>query len=420
MDSLEGKYSIKDMKLAPQGKKNIELAEGNMKGLMSLKQRFEKQKPLDDMLVGLALHITKETAVLVKTLMAGGAEVAICSCNPLSTQDDVAAALAEEGAYVYGYKGESTEEYYQYLDAVIRHKPSITIDDGCDLVSRIHSDFPGLIESVEGGTEETTTGVIRLKAMEKDNALKYPVIAVNDNKTKHLMDNHYGTGQSTMDGLLRASNVLIAGKNFVVCGYGNCGRGVADRANGLNANVIVTEVEPVKALQAHYDGYRVMPMDEAAKIGDIFLTVTGCKNVITLKHMKKMRDGAMLANSGHFNHEIDINGLEKHALEKRDMRPLFDEYVLPKGKKLYVAGEGRLVNLAAAEGHPSEVMSLSFMGQALAAEYIAKHTLDPGVISLPKEVDDEIARIHLDSIGVRHDQLTREQKKYLESWEEGT
>lgn len=413
-------YEVKDLSLAQQGKMNIELAERRMGALIKIRNRFTKEKPFAGLTIGMALHITKETAVLVRTLAAGGAKVAIASCNPLSTQDDVAAALASEGFSVYGYKGESEEDYYRYIDAVIANNPNITIDDGCDLVTRIHVKYQEKIKNIIGGCEETTTGVIRLRAMERDGVLKYPMIAVNDNKTKHLFDNYYGTGQSTIDGILRATNILIAGKNFVVCGYGDCGKGVALRAKGLGANVIVTEVDPFKALQAVLDGYRVMPIADAAAIGDIFVTVTGDKNVIRVEHIKKMKDNAVLANSGHFDVEIDVKGLAKIA-KKRRVRPFLDEYEFG-GKRVYVCGEGRLVNLAAAEGHPSEVMATSFAGQALACEYLVKNKgkLQAKVLDLPPEIDDQIARLQLESMGVKIDVLTKEQEKYLHSWQEGT
>jgi len=414
-------YEVKDMSLAPQGKNNLELAELNMGALLEVRKRFEKEKPLQGIRVGLALHVTKETAILVRTLMAGGADVAITGCNPLSTQDDVAAALAEEGVKVWAYKGETGEDYYRYIEKVIKFKPQITIDDGCDLVSEIHKKHAELIPEIICGCEETTTGIIRLKAMENDNALKYPMIAVNDNKTKHLLDNYYGTGQSSIDGITRATNLLWAGKTLVVCGYGSCGRGVALKAEGLGANVVVTEVDSFRALQAAYDGYRVMPIDEAAKMGDVFCTVTGNKHVLSFEHMKLMKNGAILANSGHFDNEIELKTLNEKASSKRQVRPSMEEYVLD-GKKLFVLGEGRLVNLAAAEGHPSEVMSTSFCGQALACEFGVKNRgkLEPKVLQLPVELDDEIAGLQLKAMGVKIDTLTKEQEKYLNSWEEGT
>ncbi len=413
-------YEVKDLSLAEQGSRNIEMAEMRMGALMAVRKRFAKEQPLKDITVGMALHVTKETAVLVRTLIAGGAKVAITGCNPLSTQDDVAAALAKEGVHIWAYKGENREDYYRYLNNVIAAKPQITIDDGMDLVSEIHKHHPELIPSLIGGAEETTTGIIRLKAMARDKALRYPIIAVNDNKTKHLLDNYYGTGQSTIDGILRATNVLIAGKTVVVVGYGSCGKGVSMRARGLGANVIVAEVDAFRALQATYDGYRVMPIDDAAKIGDIFVTLTGDKNVISFAHMQRMKDGAILANSGHFDAELDIKTLAAHA-KKRGIRPAMDEYSF-EGKRIFILGEGRLINLAAAEGHPSEVMATSFCGQALAVEYLLanKGKLSAGVIQLPEEIDDSIARLQLTALGVSFDTLTEEQKRYLNSWDEGT
>jgi adenosylhomocysteinase len=413
-------YEVRDASLAGQGRLNVEYAERNMPLMQGIRRRFEKERPLAGLTVGMALHVTKETAVLVRTLIAGGAKVAIASCNPLSTQDDVAAALAADGVAVFAKKGESRDEYYKYINEVADRGPDITIDDGCDLISLLHTKRADKLAKVIGGCEETTTGVIRLRAMEKDKALKYPVIAVNDNRTKHLLDNYYGTGQSSIDGILRATNTLIAGKNFVVCGYGDCGKGVALRARGMGANVIVTEVDAVRALQAALDGYRVMPVADAAAVGDIFLTVTGDKHVIRTEHMKRMKDGAILANAGHFDVEIDVEGLEK-AAKKRKIRPFLDEYELG-GKRIYLCAEGRLVNLGAAEGHPSEVMATSFAGQSLACEYIVKNRgkLMPGVITLPEELDNRIAELQLEAMGVKKDTLTGEQKKYLGSWQEGT
>jgi adenosylhomocysteinase len=414
-------YEVKDLKLAEQGEKNIEWAEMEMGALLKIQKRFQKEKPLKGIRVGMAFHVTKETAVLVKTLIAAGADVAVASCNPLSTQDDVAAALAKQGVKVFAYKGETNGDYYKFINKVIETKPQITIDDGCDLVTEIHNKHKDLIPNIIGGCEETTTGIIRLKAMEKDKALKYPVIAVNDNKTKHLLDNVYGTAQSTMDGIIRASNILIAGKTFVVAGYGSCGKGLAHAAKGMGANVIVTEVANFPALQAKMDGFRVMPMAEAAPLGDIFVTLTGNKHVIRMEHVKKMKEGAILANSGHFDNEIDMKSLEKAAKNKRRIRPYFDEYTVGE-RKVFVAGEGRLVNLAAAEGHPSAVMSTSFCGQVLACEYLVKQKgkLSAGVHMLPEELDDEIAGLQLEALGVEIDELTPEQIKYLNSWKEGT
>ena len=416
------KYEVKDIKLAKKGKMNIELAEKEMGALLEIQREFRKKNPLKGIRVGMALHVTKETAVLVRTLIAGGANVSITGCNPLSTQDDVAAALAKEGVEVYAYKGETKKDYYRYVNNIINFKPHVTIDDGCDLVSEIHQKHKKLIPEIIGGCEETTTGIIRLKAMEKDNALQYPMIAVNDNKTKHLMDNYYGTGQSTIDGLMRSANILFAGKTVVVAGYGSCGKGVAMRAKGLGSNVIVTEVDNFCALQASMDGFRVMPMSQACRIGDIFVTVTGNKNVITPAHMTKMKDGAVVANSGHFDNEIDLKNLGKKASKKRRVRDNFlDEYTLGK-KKVFVAGEGRLINLACAEGHPSAVMSLSFCGQALAVKYCVdnKGKLDNRVHTLPEKIDDKISGLQLKAMGIKIDKLTAEQKAYLASWQEGT
>jgi len=415
-------YEVKDMKLAEQGKLNLEIAESRMQALIQVKQRFVKEKPLKGTRIGMALHVTKETGVLVRALIAGGAEVAITGCNPLSTQDDVAAALAQEGIKVWAYKGETKDDYYRYLNYVISFKPNITIDDGCDLVSEIHKKHQHLIKEIIAGCEETTTGIIRLKAMERDNALKYPMIAVNDNKTKHLLDNYYGTGQSTIDGILRATNVLFAGKNVVVCGYGSCGKGVSLRAKGMGSNVIVTEIDPFRALQAALDGYRVMPIKESAKIGDIFITVTGNKNVIKLEHINEMKDGTILANSGHFDVEIDYNGLKKVATKVREIRPFVEEFTLKNGRRILTLGQCRLVNLSMAEGHPSEVMATSFCGQALASEYAVKNKgkMPNSVIQLPEEIDNEIASLQLQAMGVSIDKLDKEQMEYLSSWSEGT
>ncbi len=413
-------YEVKDLGLAGQGMLNIEYAERNMPIMLGIRKRFKKEQPFKGLTIGLALHVTKETAVLVRTLAAGGAKVAIASCNPLSTQDDVAAALAKEGISVYARKGESREQYYQYIEKVIAHTPHITIDDGCDLVTALHTRHKGRLGKVIGGCEETTTGIIRLHAMEKEGVLRCPMIAVNDNKTKHLLDNYYGTGQSTIDGLLRATNALIAGKTFVVAGYGDCGKGLAMRAKGMGANVIVTETDAFRAMQAVLDGYRVMPMAEAASIGDIFVTVTGDKRIISTTHMKTMKSGAILANSGHFDNEVDVAGMNK-LWKKRRIRPFLDEYDVG-GRRIYLCAEGRLVNLAAAEGHPSEVMATSFAGQALACEYLVKNKgkLKAGVIKLPEEIDERIAKLQLEAMGVKKDELTAEQKKYLSSWQEGT
>lgn len=414
---------VKDPSLAAQGKLNLEIAERRMGALLVVRDRFAKEQPFKGLTIGMALHVTKETGILVRTLTAGGAKVAITGCNPLSTQDDVAAALAEEpNVLVWAYKGESKEDYYKFLTAVIETKPHITIDDGCDLVTEMHTKHPELLPQLIGGCEETTTGIIRLHSMVRDGALKIPMIAVNDNKTKHLMDNYYGTGQSTFDGILRSTNLLIAGKTVVVLGYGSCGKGVAMRAKGLGAQVIVTEVDNFAALQAIMDGHRVMKMDDASSIGDLFITVTGNLNVVRWEHMEKMKDGAVLANSGHFDCELDLATLEKKANRKRRVRHYLDEYLMPNKRVIYVAGEGRLVNLASAEGHPSEVMSLSFCGQALACEYLVKNKgkLKAEVITLPPEIDDTISAYQLATMGITIDELTTEQKKYLASWQEGT
>ncbi len=415
-------YSIFDLSLAEAGKLSIEYAEKNMPIMLRIRKEFGKSKPFRGLVVGIALHVTKETGVLVRTLAEGGAKVVIASCNPLSTQDDVAAALVSEGFMVFAKKGCTKDEYYSYLESVVKEKPDITIDDGCDLVTLIHTKYPELTKKIIGGCEETTTGVIRLHSMEKEGALKYPVVAVNDNKTKHLLDNYYGTGQSAIDGILRATNALIAGKIFVVCGYGDCGKGVAMRAKGMGANVVVTEVDPFRALSATLDGYRVMPIADAARIGDIFLTVTGGKHAIGIEHIKTMKDGVILANAGHFDIEIDVSGLEKKAKNKKRIRKFLDEYTLESGKKIYVCGEGRLVNLAAAEGHPSEVMATSFAGQVMACEFLVKNRgkLKPSVVRLPEEVDNKIAELQLEAMDVKKDSLTKEQENYLKSWKEGT
>lgn len=414
---------VKDPSLAAQGKLNLEIAEKRMGALMQLRARFTKEQPFKGLTIGMALHVTKETGVLVRALRDGGAKVAITGCNPLSTQDDVAAALAEEkDVLVWAYKGESTEDYYKFLSAVIATEPDITIDDGCDLVTEIHTKHPHLLSKIIGGCEETTTGIIRLHSMVRDGALKIPMVAVNDNKTKHLFDNYYGTGQSTFDGILRSTNLLIAGKTVVVLGYGSCGKGVAMRAKGMGANVIVTEIDPFCALQAAMDGHRVMPMAEAAPLGDLFVTVTGNIHVVRMEHVDHMKDGAVISNSGHFDCEIDLKSLEKSARRKRRVRHYLDEYLLKDGRVVYVAGEGRLVNLASAEGHPSEVMSMSFLGQALACEYLVKHrgNLKPEVITLPTEIDQQISAMQLHVMGLQIDTLTPEQVQYLASWKEGT
>ncbi|MDD3861747.1 MAG: adenosylhomocysteinase [Candidatus Gracilibacteria bacterium] len=415
-------YKVRDIKLAAQGLKNIELAEMNMGALMEVRKEMTKSQIFKGLRIAMALHVTKETAVLVRTFRSAGAEVFITGCNPLSTQDDIAAALAKEGVHVYAHKGESGKEYYEFLNYVIAGKPHITIDDGCDLVSEIHKKHAHLIPEIIGGCEETTTGIIRLQAMERDKALKYPVVAVNDNLTKHLMDNYYGTGQSTLDGIVRATNCMFAGKTAVVAGYGSCGKGVALRLRGMGSNVIVTEVTPFRALQAVMDGFRVMKMKDAAKIGDLFVTVTGDIDVLTADHVKDMKEGAILANSGHFDCEIDVEGIRKKAKSVRTIRPFMDEFVMANGKRVYILGEGRLINLAAAEGHPSEVMSLSFCGQAKACEYLVKNKgkLAPTVHTLPEEIDTYISGLQLKAMGIEIDKLTPAQQKYLSSWESGT
>jgi len=415
-------YKVKDIALADQGKLKIEWAEHHMPVLMGIKKTFEKSKPFKGLVVAACLHVTKETAVLAKTLKAGGATVALCASNPLSTQDDVAAALAKEGIGVFAWRGQNKEEYYDCLNKTLDAKPNITIDDGADLISTIHSKRPDLMKNILGGQEETATGVVRLRAMDNAGALKYPVVAVNDTPTKRMFDNVYGTGQSTIDGILRATSVMITGKTFVVCGYGHCGSGISERARGMGANVVVTEVDPTKALRAIMNGFRVMPIKDAAKIGDIFVTVTGDKNVITKESMQVMKDGAVLSNSGHFNVEVSIPDLESLSKGKRTIRNNVEEYAMKDGRILYLLAEGKLVNLVAAEGHPSEVMDMSFADQALVCEWIAKNHkgLKAKVHEVPTDIDEQVARLKLESIGVKIDKLTPEQIAYLKSWEEGT
>ncbi len=416
-------YDVKDLNLAEGGRRRIEWAERDMPVLRSIRERFEREKPLQGVRISACLHVTTETANLMRTLAAGGADVVLTASNPLSTQDDVAASLVTHFEIpVFAIKGEDNVTYYKHIHAALDHKPHITMDDGADLVSTLHKDRRDLLPNVIGGTEETTTGVIRLRAMAADGALAFPVIAVNDAMTKHFFDNRYGTGQSTIDGIIRATNILLAGRTVVVAGYGWCGRGVAMRAKGMGANVIVTEVDPLKALEAVMDGYRVMPMLEAAKEGDVFVTLTGDIHVLDRHHFEVMKDGAILANSGHFNVEINIPALEEMAVEKRRVRPFVDEYRLPDGRRLYLLGEGRLINLAAAEGHPASVMDMSFANQALSAEYLVKHgkELERKVYAVPEPIDREIARLKLEAMGVRIDTLTPEQEEYLNSWEHGT
>jgi adenosylhomocysteinase len=416
-------YDVKDIKLAEGGRRRIDWAGREMPVLGLIRERFAKERPLQGLRVSACLHVTTETAHLMDTLHQGGAEVVLTASNPLSTQDDVAASLVTHFEIpVFAIKGENNVTYYQHINAALDHKPHMTMDDGADLVSTLHKDRRDLLKEVLGGTEETTTGVIRLRAMAADGALEFPVIAVNDAMTKHFFDNRYGTGQSTLDGIVRATNVLLAGKNFVIAGYGWCGRGLAMRARGLGASVIVTEVDPMPALEAVMDGFRVMPMEEAARIGDIFVTVTGDLNVIDKAHFEAMKDGAIVANSGHFNVEINIPALEAMSKEKRLVRPFVEQYLLPDGRAINLLGEGRLINLAAAEGHPASVMDMSFANQALSLEYLAKNvaSFEKKVYSVPDQIDREIARLKLDAMGVSIDSLTSEQVKYLNSWEEGT
>jgi len=416
-------FAIKDINLAEKGKEKIEWAEKQMPVLSTIKDRYTLHPPLKGIKIAACLHVTTETANLARTLKAGGAEVFLCASNPLSTQDDVAASLVKDyGIPVYAVKGEDKKTYYNHIENVLNYKPNLTMDDGADLVSTIHSQRSELIDEIIGGSEETTTGVIRLKSMQKDNALKYPIIAVNDAQTKYLFDNRYGTGQSTLDGLLRATNILVAGKKFVVCGYGWCARGLAMRASGMGAQVIITEVEPMKALEAVMDGYQVMTIKEAAKIGDIFITLTGDINVISSEEFKLMKNGVIIANSGHFNVEINIEALESMAICKKKIREYIDEYTLKDGRKLNLLAEGRLLNLAAAEGHPASVMDMSFANQALSAEYLVKEgaNLESKVYKVPDVIDKKIARLKLESIGIKIDKLTEEQEKYLSSWQMGT
>jgi adenosylhomocysteinase len=415
-------YDIKDISLYKEGRKRIEWAFKDMPVLGLLSERFEKEKPFKGIRISACLHVTTETANLMIALKKGGADVCLCASNPLSTQDDVAASLVKDfGIKVFAIKGEDNKKYYSHINSAIEHKPNITMDDGADVISTIHKKWDQIDFQILGGTEETTTGVIRLRAMVKDGELKYPVIAVNDSMTKHMFDNRYGTGQSTIDGILRATNILLCGKKVVVCGYGWCGRGVAARAKGMGADVIVCEVDEIKALEAVMDGYRVMSMNEAARIGDLFITVTGDINVIDKKHFMLMKDGAILSNSGHFNVEINLKELEKIAKTKRNVRPFVDEYIV-NGKRIYVLAQGRLINLSAAEGHPASVMDMSFANQALSAEYILKNhdKLENKVYVIPENIDREIAKLKLKSMGIKIDKLTQEQKKYLSSWKEGT
>jgi len=416
-------YDVKDVTLARDGNYRIEWAYAQMSVLQLIEERFKKEKPLEGLSVAACLHVTSETANLMRVLKSAGANVALCASNPLSTQDDVAASLVIDFEIpVYAIKGEDNQTYYKHIDQVLDKKPVITLDDGADLVSTLHSKRKEQIDEIIGGTEETTTGVIRLQSMADQGVLLYPIVAVNEANTKHFFDNRYGTGQSTIDGIIRATNILLAGKTVVVSGYGWCGRGVASRARGMGANVIVLEVDPLKALEAVMDGYRVMPSLEAAEIGDIFVTVTGDIHAIAKEHFKKMKDGAIVANSGHFDVEIDIPNLEKMAKNKRKFRGFIEEFTLDDGRRIYLLAEGRLVNLSAAEGHPASVMDMSFANQALSVEYINKEgkNLENKVYRVPEDIDEDIARLKLDSMGVKIDSLTDEQQKYLSSWEMGT
>jgi len=415
-------YDIKDPSLVDEGKLRIEWAGKEMPVIKLIKQRFAKEKPLQGIRVSACLHITTETANLAMALKEGGADLVLCASNPLSTQDDVAAALVDYGIPVNAIKGEDNKTYYKHIITALEHKPQLTMDDGADLVSTLHKEHTELIHNVIGGTEETTTGVIRLRNMAKEGKLGYPLIAVNDAQTKHFFDNRYGTGQSTIDGITRATNILWAGRKVVVCGYGWCGKGIARRAQGLGAQVIVTEVDPIRALEAVMDGYRVMPLVEACQVGSIFITASGDMNVIDKAHFLQMKNGAIMANSGHFNVEINITALESLAKSKRRIRPYVDEYSLADGRRIYLLGEGRLINLAAAEGHPASVMDMSFANQALCLEYLAKMRgkLKPDVYSVPEEIDKEIGRLKLASMNITIDSLTKEQQKYLQSWEAGT
>jgi len=416
-------HDVADLLQAPEGRRRIEWADRQMPVLRALRERFARERPLAGMRIAACLHVTSETANLMRTLQAGGAEVALCASNPLSTTDEVAASLvADFGVATFAIKGEDHQTYYRHIEQTVALRPTVTMDDGCDLVSTLHTRFPELLAGVVGGTEETTTGVTRLRAMARDGALRYPVIAINDADTKHLFDNRYGTGQSTFDGVLRATNMLVAGATVVVAGYGWCGRGVATRAAGLGARVLVTEINPLRALEAAMDGHEVVPMAEAAPRGDLFVTVTGNTSVIRREHFERMRDGAIVCNSGHFNVELDLPALAGLAAETRPARPFVQEYRLGDGRRVFVLGEGRLINLAAAEGHPAMVMDMSFANQSLSVEYLSRHAgaIGPQVIPVPPEVDREVARLKLAAMGMRIDTLTPEQEKYLASWSEGT
>jgi adenosylhomocysteinase len=415
------KYKVKDISLYNKGMLLEEWASKRMPVLSQIRQRFQTEKPLKDLNIGACLHVTKETAVLIETLKAGGSNVTLCGSNPLSTQDEVAAALVKAGVNVYAWRGQTSEEYYWCMNKTIDQKPSITLDDGADFVSTIHKVRREILDDIIGGTEETTTGVNRLRSMEYKGELKYPIIAVNDAYTKYLFDNRYGTGQSAIDGILRATNVLLAGKKLVICGYGWCGRGIAFKAKGMGANVIITEVNPLKALEAVMDGFQVMPLLKAAEIGDIFVTVTGNIHVIRKEHILKMKNNAIIGNSGHFNVEINISDLEDVSYSKRTIRPNLQEYSLKDGRNIYLLAEGRLLNLACAEGHPSEVMDMSFSNQALCIEYIAKNPkMKPKVYNVPREIDELVAQLKLEGIGIKIDKMIEEQKRYMSSWDKGT
>lgn len=424
MANAAKEFDVRDKTLADRGQERMDWAEQNMPVLRSIRRRFEKEKPLKGIPLGACLHVTTETGLLAATLAAGGADVSLCGSNPLSTQDDVAACLAlRHGIATFAIKGEDNQTYYRHIESVLNRKPRITMDDGADLVSMIHSKKRDLIPGILGGTEETTTGVIRLESLAAEGTLAYPIIAVNNADTKHLFDNRHGTGQSTLDGIIRATNLLVAGLRFVVCGYGWCGRGVAMRARGLGANVIITEVEPVKALEAVMDGYTVMPIGEAVEVADVIVTLTGNKHVLRKEHFSRMKDGVILANSGHFNVEIEIPALKSlSSTPPRRMREYVETFTLADGRRIHLLGEGRLINLAAAEGHPAMVMDMSFANQALSAEYLTKRggVLSKGVHSVPREIDREIARLKLESMGIAIDRLTDEQERYLKSWSEGT
>ncbi len=416
-------HDVKDLSLTPTGRLRIEWAEHAMPVLRQIRERFAKEQPLRSVRIGACLHVTTETAVLMLTLKAAGAQLALCASNPLSTQDDVAATLVKEfDTPVFAQKGEDSARYYRHIQAVLATKPQVTMDDGADLISTLHGGERTLLPSVIGGTEETTTGVIRLRAMEREGVLAYPIIAVNDANTKHLFDNRYGTGQSTIDGILRATNVLLAGKTVVISGYGMCGRGLAARAHGMGAHIIVTEVDPLKALEAVMDGFQVMPMLRAAEVGDLFITVTGNRSVVGKAHFLRMKDGALLANSGHFNVEIDLDALAAMAQSRRTVRPFVEEHTLSGGRRLFVLGEGRLINLTAAEGHPAAVMDMSFANQALSVEHLIRHgaKLEKRVYPVPTDIDEEIARLKLASMDIQIDELTPDQEAYLSSWTHGT